>query len=230
MNSIVTRSSYFAPSGRSADRGFNPQGVALGCHILAFQAERLHGRRLLAGPTGAAASLALVILIALVPCDRVQAADRQRHWAFEPLQRIKSPPAEDGASDHPIDRLIRTELARHDLKPQPQADKRTLIRRVTFDLVGLPPAPEEIDAFLTDDSPEAWSRVVDRLLASPQYGERWGRHWLDVVRYADTGGFEADYLYASAWKYRDYVIRSLNSDKPFDRFLQEQTANPPVSA
>ncbi len=174
--------------------------------------------------TGAGVSLALLILVALVSCDLTHAADKPRHWAFEPLQRVKSPPASDGALDHPIDRLIGAELARHDLKPQPRADKRTLVRRVTFDLVGLPPTPEEVSAFLADESPEAWSRVVDRLLASPQYGERWGRHWLDVVRYADTGGFEADHLYPSAWKYRDYVIRSFNADKPFDRFLQEQIA------
>jgi hypothetical protein len=95
---------------------------------------------------------------------------------------------------------------------------------VTFDLVGLPPTPEEMEAFLDDCSPEAWSRVVDRLLASPQYGEHWARHWLDVVRYADTGGFENDPFYPSAYRYRDYVIRSLNADKPFDRFIQEQVA------
>jgi hypothetical protein len=177
---------------------------------------------------GAGTSLVLLILLALVSCNRVQAADKPRHWAFEPLQRVKSLPSEDGGSDHPIDRVIRAELARHGLKPQPRADKRTLIRRVTFDLVGLPPTPDEVAAFLADESPEAWPRVVDRLLASPQYGERWGRHWIDVVRYADTGGFEADHLYPSAWKYRDYVIRSLNADKPFDRFLQEQIAGDEV--
>src|SRR5262249_21595683 len=104
------------------------------------------------------------------------------------------------------------------------AGKQTLIRRATFDLTGLPPTPEEVDSFLADDSPAAWPRLVERLLASPAYGERWGRHWLDVARYADSGGFEADYYYPSAHRYRDWVIRSLNADKPFDRFLQEQVA------
>jgi hypothetical protein len=115
-------------------------------------------------------------------------------------------------------------LHRQGLEPAGPADKRTLIRRASFDLLGLPPTPAEVALFLADDSPDALARVVDRLLASPQYGERWGRHWLDVMRYADTGGFEADYFYPSAWRYRDYVIRSLNADKPFDRFIQEQVA------
>src|SRR5258708_33954437 len=101
----------------------------------------------------------LLILFAVVSCGTVQAADKQRHWAFEPLQRVKSPPAEEGASDHPVDLLIRAELARHALTPQPQADKRTLIRRATFDLVGLPPTPPDVDAFLADDSPEPWTLV-----------------------------------------------------------------------
>jgi hypothetical protein len=110
------------------------------------------------------------------------------------------------------------------LSPAPPAGRLTLLRRACFDLTGLPPTPEEIDRFAKDDRPDAYEHLIDRLLASPQYGERWGRHWLDVVRYADTGGFEADYLYAGAYSYRDYVIRSLNANKPFDRFLHEQVA------
>ncbi len=110
------------------------------------------------------------------------------------------------------------------LTPSRPADRRTLIRRVTFDLIGLPPTPEEIAAFEADPSPDAFAKVVDRLLASPHYGERWGRHWLDVARYADSGGFEVDFFYANAWRYRDYVIRSLNANKPFDRFIEEQVA------
>jgi hypothetical protein len=98
------------------------------------------------------------------------------------------------------------------------------MRRVTFDLTGLPPTPEEVDAFLADQRHDAYEHLIEGLLASPHYGERWGRHWLDMVRYADTGGFETDLRYPNAWKYRDYVIRSLNDDKPLDRFIQEQVA------
>jgi hypothetical protein len=147
-----------------------------------------------------------------------------KEWAFQPIRMVEPPADPSGWSANPVDRFIRAKLRDHDLQPANPADKRTLIRRVTLDLLGLPPTPEEIDAFVADSSAEAWSKVVERLLASPRYGERWGRHWLDVVRYADTGGFEADHLYPSAWKYRDYVIRSFNADKPFDRFIQEQVA------
>ncbi len=107
-----------------------------------------------------------------------------------------------------------------------RADKRTLIRRATFDLHGLPPTPEEVDAFVKDDSPDAYEKLIDRLLASPRYGERWGRHWLDVARYADNKGyvFFEGKEYPWAWTYRDYVIRAFNEDKPFDRFVMEQLA------
>jgi hypothetical protein len=110
------------------------------------------------------------------------------------------------------------------LKPGPAADRRTLIRRVSVDLTGLPPTPEEIDSFVNDKSAGAWPRLVERLLASPRYGERWGRHWLDVVRYADTGGYSNDFERPNAWRYRDYVIRSFNQDKPYDQFIREQVA------
>src|SRR5439155_11890800 len=107
----------------------------------------------------------------------------------------------------------------------PRADRTTLARRVTFDLTGLPPIPEEVDAFVRDSSADAFERLVDRLLASPRYGERWGRHWLDVAGYADSeGGLPADPVRADAWKYRDYVIRSFNADEPFDQFVREQMA------
>jgi len=148
----------------------------------------------------------------------------ERPWAFIPLRKIEPPADSGGRSFNAIDRFIGAALHERGLEQARRADKRTLIRRVTFDLIGLPPSPEEIDAFLADESPESWAKLVNRLLDSPAYGERWARHWLDVVRYADTGGFEADYLYPLAWRYRDYVIRSLNADKPFDRFLQEQIA------
>jgi hypothetical protein len=145
-------------------------------------------------------------------------------WAFEPMKKVQPPPDTEGWSENPIDRFIRAKQVQRGLQPAAPADKRTLIRRATFDLTGLPPTSAEVEAFLADPAPDAWAHVVDRLLASPHYGERWGRHWLDVVRYADTGGFEADHPYPNAWRYRDYVIRSLNADKPFDRFLQEQVA------
>jgi hypothetical protein len=147
-----------------------------------------------------------------------------KRWPFEVVKTIEPPADAAGWCADPIDRFVQAKLRQHGLEPASPADKRTLLRRATFDLVGLPPTPEEVDTFLQDDSPDAFAKVVDRLLASPHYGERWGRHWLDVVRYADTGGFEADYLYAKAWRYRDYVIRSIAADKPFDRFLQEQVA------
>jgi hypothetical protein len=146
------------------------------------------------------------------------------HWAFAPIKQVQPPADPSGWSVNAIDRFVRARLAEPHLEPAGPADKRALIRRVTFDLIGLPPSPAEVDAFLADQSPTAFAKVVDRLLASPQYGERWGRHWLDVVRYADTGGFEADYLYPNAWRFRDYVIRAFNADKPFDRFIQEQVA------
>jgi hypothetical protein len=149
---------------------------------------------------------------------------RGRPWSFEPPRAAEPPPDPEGWSEDPVDRFLRARQRQRGLAPAPPADRRSLLRRVTFDLLGLPPTPEEMAAFLADTSPDAWEKVVERLLASPHYGERWGRHWLDVVRYADTGGFEADLLYPSAWRYRDYVIRSLNADKPFDRFVQEQLA------
>jgi hypothetical protein len=146
-------------------------------------------------------------------------ADR-KHWAFQPVRRLE-PPAGDG---HPIDRFLRARLPL-----APQADRETLLRRVTFDLTGLPPTPEEADAFLADREPGAWERVVDRLLASPSYGERWGRHWLDLARFAETDGFEHDAVRPHSWRYRDYVIRAFNDDKPFDRFVREQIAGDEIS-
>jgi hypothetical protein len=110
------------------------------------------------------------------------------------------------------------------LAPLDQADKRTLIRRATYDLTGLPPTPAEVDAFLEDPSPRAFAHVVERLLASERYGERWGRHWLDVVRYADTAGENTDMPVADAWRYRNFVIRAFNEDRPFDQFIREQLA------
>ena len=152
-----------------------------------------------------------------------------QHWAFQPLKDSPLPTLKDPAwaDRNPIDAWILAGLEAKNLKASPAADKRTLIRRVTLDLTGLPPSPADVLAFVNDDTPDAFAKVVDRLLASPQYGERWGRHWLDVARYADTRGQvrrEQTPLNPHAWTFRDYVIDSLNRDKPFNTFLREQIA------
>ena len=153
-------------------------------------------------------------------------------WAYQPLKVSISPDYDPRAGGrNPIDLLIDAKLARAGLAPAPAADRRTLIRRATFDLLGLPPAPLEIDAFLRDPAPdsEAFSKVVERLLASPHYGEQWGRHWLDVTRYADSSGFANDYIRGNAWRYRDYVVRAFNEDKPYDDFIREQIAGDEIA-
>ncbi|MGH7870521.1 MAG: DUF1549 domain-containing protein, partial [Candidatus Dormibacteraceae bacterium] len=151
------------------------------------------------------------------------------HWAWQPLSHPVVPQVKDASwPKTPIDNFILAKLEEKNLKPNPPADKRTLIRRATFDLIGLPPTPQEVDDFLEDNSPDAFAKVVDRLLASPHYGERWGRHWLDVARYSDTKGQirrnREDPNYPFAWTYRDYVIRSFNEDKPYNVFIIEQLA------
>lgn len=151
-----------------------------------------------------------------------QLADALDWWSLRPLQRPALPPGRDGL--HPIDAFIQARLAQQGWKPSPPADRRILIRRVTFDLTGLPPTPAEVEAFVADTNPHAYERLVDRLLASPRYGERWARHWLDVVHYGDTQGYDKDKPRPNAWPYRDYVIRSFNADKRYDRFVQEQIA------
>jgi hypothetical protein len=146
------------------------------------------------------------------------------HWAFQPPVRPVVPKVTLGGNENPIDAFVLARLEKASLKPAAQADRRTLLRRVYLDLIGLLPTLEEQQAFLNDRSPDAYSKVVDSLLARPQYGERWARHWLDVVRYAETNGYERDGTKPSAWRYRDYVINALNQDKGFDRFLTEQLA------
>jgi hypothetical protein len=147
-----------------------------------------------------------------------------RHWAFEPLQKHEPPPDPTGWAEMPIDRFVMSRLREKRLVPVPPAERRTLLRRVTFDLVGLPPSPEEMAEFLQDESAEAFAKAVDRLLASPHYGERWGRHWMDVARYADTAGDNADYPIPEIRLYRDYIIDAFNRDKPYDQFIREQVA------
>ena len=145
------------------------------------------------------------------------------HWSFKPLQRPALPkPRDAGWIKSPIDAFILAKLDEARLRPTAPAPREALLRRVYFDLTGLPPAVDEIQAFARDTRPDAYEKVVDRLLASPGYGERWARHWLDVVRYADSGGYETDIYYEQAWRYRDYVIRSFNDDKPYNQFLMEQ--------
>jgi mono/diheme cytochrome c family protein len=146
-------------------------------------------------------------------------------WAYQPLKSVRDLAPQDPAQ-HPVDAFIDRRLAALGLPAAPRADRRTLIRRATFDLLGLPPAPEEIDRFLADPAPDdvAWARLLERLLASPHYGEQWGQHWLDVVRYADSSGYANDYERGNAWRYRDYVVRAFNADKPYDEFLREQIA------
>lgn len=142
-------------------------------------------------------------------------------WAFFPVRRPRVP---DVPAGHPIDAFHRVRLAAEGVGPAPPADRLTLLRRATYGLTGLPPTREQAEVFLADSAAGAWERLVDRLLASPGYGEQWGRHWLDVVRYADTAGNSNDYERSNAWRYRDYVVRSLNRDTPYDRFVKEQVA------
>jgi hypothetical protein len=160
-----------------------------------------------------------------VVCSACPAADP--HWAFQPVSDPKLPVVrQHGWPRTSVDHFILAKLEAKGLTPSAAADRRTLLRRVTFDLIGLPPTPEEIAAFEADRSPDAFARVVDRLLASPHYGERWGRHWLDVARYADTKGyvFFEEQAYPWAWTYRDYVLRAFNEDLPYDQFIVQQLA------
>jgi hypothetical protein len=146
------------------------------------------------------------------------------HWSFQPVPKVEPPIGDPDWSSHPIDRFIAAKWPEQQVQPVQVANERTLLRRVYFDLIGLPPQPNEVAAFLQDSTPHAFERVVDRLLGSAQYGERWGRYWLDVARYADTAGDNADYPVPEARLYRDYVIDSFNRDKPYDQFVREQLA------
>lgn len=160
-----------------------------------------------------------------IPRRTIDVAKAREFWSFRPVTDPAPPEVYD--AEWPlkdIDRFILAKLEQTKLKPVAAAGKRTLIRRATYDLTGLPPSPKDIDAFLADESPQGFSRVVDRLLDSPQYGERWGRHWMDLVRYADTAGENSDYPIPQAYLYRNYIINSFNEDKPYDEFIREQIA------
>ncbi|HLK59709.1 MAG TPA: DUF1549 domain-containing protein, partial [Chthonomonadaceae bacterium] len=159
------------------------------------------------------------------PAAPFDIASRKQHWAWQPLKPATPPHVKNSAwVKTPVDAFVLAKLEANHLMPTPPADKRTLLRRVTYDLIGLPPTPAEMDAFLADNSPNAYEKVVERLLASPHYGERWARHWLDLVRYAETDGHEFDFDKPSPWEYRDYVIRAFNADIPYNQFVAEQVA------
>lgn len=161
------------------------------------------------------------------PATRLEEA-RAHHWAFQPVRKPTPPPVKNSRwVKTPVDNFVLAALEKKRLKPAPPADRRTLIRRVTYDLTGLPPTPDEVENFVNDHRRDAYERVVDRLLASPNYGERWARYWLDIARYADTKGYLAggeERRYAFSYTYRDYVIAAFNEDKPYDQFLVEQIA------
>jgi hypothetical protein len=169
---------------------------------------------------------------ATAPARTVNMAEARRWWSFQPLCRVVPPTVRNDADVlGPIDRFVQKRIEAAGLQPFPPADRRVLIRRATFDLIGLPPTPEEVDAFVSDPSPDAFTKVIDRLLGSPQYGERWGRHWLDIVRYADcfledpkTHGSAAKFEIFEAYRYRDWVVRSFNRDLSYDQFVMNQIA------
>ena len=171
-------------------------------------------------PTRCFQTFLLLIVAQIAQPNREAIAD----WPFTTLQRPELPAAQNSACKNPVDLFIRARLDEQGLSSSGAADRRTLARRLSVDLTGLLPSPGEVQRFTSDPSPDAWSQLVDRLLASPRYGERWGQHWLDVVRYADSDGFEYDDPRPFAWRYRDWVVRSFNSDKSFPRFVREQVA------
>ncbi len=161
--------------------------------------------------------------------DRVITAKDREWWAFQRPVRYPVPEVNDPRwSANPIDAFLKKQMDAKGLTPAPMADRRTLIRRAYLDLTGLLPPPEEVEAFVNDKSPDAWGKLIDRLLASEHYGERWARHWLDVARYADSSGYEHDRDFENAWRYRDYVIKAFNEDKPYNQFIIEQLAGDEV--
>jgi hypothetical protein len=186
--------------------------------------------------------LALLLLLLTLPTlsraddrsyvDPELGPDDRSHWAFKAPVRSPVPDARGPKFTirNPIDAFVTTRLEKAGLAQSPEADRLTLVRRVTLDLTGLPPTPAEVDTFLADKSPDAYEKLVDRLLASPHFGERWATHWLDVVRFAESNGYEADAERPHAWRYRDYVVRSFNADKPYDVFLTEQIAGDELAA
>ena len=187
----------------------------------------MQGRRRHIGLTLILTSIALAACLGVRAAEagNTLAARAKTLWSFQPVQTPLVPHSRfDALARNPVDRFVFAALEKKGLHPSPPASKLALLRRVTLDLTGLPPTPEEIRAFLADKSPNAYEKVVDRLLASPAYGEQWGRHWLDVVRYGESHGYEQNHLRPNAWPYRDYVIRAFNADKPYNEFVTEQLA------
>ena len=170
--------------------------------------------------------------VQVVAAENIFSEEQKSFWAFQPVRAVAPPAVErQGWITNPIDRFVLARLEKSDLEPAPPVDHATLLRRVTYDLTGLPPTPAEVEAFLSDTTDDAYARVVDRLLDSPRYGEQWGRHWLDVSRFAESAGHDGNNTYIYAWRYRDYVIEAIQNDKPFDHFVVEQLAGdllPPV--
>ncbi len=185
------------------------------------------GKLRLAAATLALTALAFAAGPVVGPKETYTAAER-RHWAFQPRSKPVVPTFQSESARawvaNPIDAFVLSRLQKEGLKPAPKASRRTLIRRVYFDLTGLPPTPAEVEQFVADPDPHAWEKLVDRLLASPEYGERAASHWFDTVRYAESDGFEYDTHRSDMWRYRDYVIRSFQTDKPYDVFVREQLA------
>jgi hypothetical protein len=171
------------------------------------------------------AGLALVAAGAWASADRPLTNEERSYWAYQPVRKPAVPAVRNRMwVKTEVDAFVLSEMEKKGISPAPPADKVTLLRRVTFDLTGLPPTPREVRDFLADRSPRGYEKVVERLLASPHYGEKWARHWLDLARYAESEGFKSDETRPHAWRYRDYVIKSFNEDKPYDRFVQEQVA------
>ena len=191
---------------------------------LLYQAVRHEGELKMPAGKGALTAAEISLLREWInggaPWDTAAPKAASNWWAFRKPVRPPLP----RAAKNPIDAFIAAKLEENHLQPAPPADRRTLARRAYFDLHGLPPTPEQIEQFVNDKSPDAYEKLIDRLLDSPRYGERWGRYWLDLVRYADTSGFETDHFFITAWRYRDYVIKAFNTDKPYNTFVQEQIA------
>ncbi|MBZ5591565.1 MAG: DUF1549 domain-containing protein [Acidobacteriia bacterium] len=174
---------------------------------------------------GALAAAGIASLVAAAETPKPFTPQQRRWWAFQKVTKPAIPqPKNSTWVKNDIDAFVLAKLEEKHLAPAPAADRITLIRRATLDLTGLVPTPEEVQAFVSDPSPDAFAKVVDRLLASARYGERWARHWLDLARYADSEGFKSDETRPNIWRYRDYVIAAFNQDKPYDRFMEEQIA------
>ncbi len=157
--------------------------------------------------------------------ERPISREEREHWSYQPLKQLDVPPAgADGRGTHPVDGFLRAAMDKNGVEPLPRAGRAVLLRRVYFDLTGLPPTPADLRDFLEDANPQAYEARVDRLLASSAYGERWAQHWLDVARFAETDGFEHDLVRPNAWRYRDWVIDAMNRDLPFDEFVRQQIA------